>query len=427
MDQPTPPTRSTPAQEWKAHWLMVLAAAIGFSFHSAPNFSLGLFMEPVAQEFGWERWQISVGMTMAAVSGVIFSPWIGALIDRFGSRRLAVPGLMVTSLAVAGIGLANGSFVQWVGIWLVYALVAMSIKSTVWTVAVSASFDAGRSMALAMVLCGTALAQIIAPPLSQWLIAEFGWRNAYMAIGFGWGGVALAMSCLFLFDARDRLRMAPDKPVPQASMRGLTVKQALRDRALIRIGVSTVLTMTLGLAILVHQVPILTATGITRQNAAYLASLGGLAGIAGKLCTGWLMDRFHAGRVGGITLGISAVAFVLLLEQFSSPVLAVIAMVVIGYASGCKLQICAYLTGRYSGMANYGAIFGIMASLIAVGAGLGPMLAGLSYDYLGGYAPIIYAAMIGTMIAAILLVGLGPQPDWNAPEWDGTERGGVPA
>jgi hypothetical protein len=39
------------------------------------------------------------------------------------------------------------------------------------------------------------------------------------------------------------------------------------------------------------------------------------------------------------------------------------------------MQVCAYLTGRYAGLRNFGKIFGLMASMIGVGRGLGPVFA----------------------------------------------------
>jgi len=48
---------------------------------------------------------------------------------------------------------------------------------------------------------------------------------------------------------------------------------------------------------------------------------------------------------------------------------------VIGYTAGTNMQVCAYLTTRYGGMRNYGKIFGMIASLMALAGGLGPLLA----------------------------------------------------
>lgn len=413
------------ADEWRAHWPLVLAAMAGFSFHSISTYTTGLFIDPLAQEFGWSRAQISAGLAIPALMTVPLSPIIGAAIDRWGTRRLAIPGLILGMIALGAFGFANGSAMQWMALWTFYGLVALAVKSTVWTAAVSSVFEAGRGLALGVVLCGAALTQTLAPPLSSWLITEFGWREAYFWLAVGWGGPVLLLVILFMFDAFDRdRREAPqlwNKAPVRDGLQGLSLGEAFRNIPLIRIGASTLILMFLGVAVIVHQVPILMEAGVPRAEAALLASLGGIAGIAGKLITGWLSDRWDAGTVGAITLAMPAVAFAGLLDPLRSPALIVIAMIIIGYAAGTKLQICAYLTSRYAGMRNFGKIFGVMSSLIALGAGLGPVAAGAIHDQFGSYEPLLIAGIPGSIICGLLIFKLGPYPQWTRERGSGTE------
>ncbi|CAN7509798.1 MFS transporter [Phenylobacterium sp. LjRoot225] len=412
------PQLTAPA-EWRKYGLMVLAAFTGFSFHSITTYSTGLFMQPLADEFGWSRTQITAGLSIAALMTIPLAPVVGAMIDRWGSRVLAIVGLVMTAGAVSAFGLANGSTLQWLALWTFYSIVATGIKSTVWTAAVTGTFSAARGLALGVMMCGAAAAQIVAPPLTRWLIETQGWRMAYVWLGAGWGGLALVMVLLFLYDAHDhmRRRTPAEKAIADAEpivvLPGLSFGDALRSPAIIRIALSTLITMFMGVALIVHQVPILVETGLTRTTAAYLASLTGLAGFAGKLATGWMSDHWNAGLVGGITLAVPMIGFVMLLEPFRSPALIVISMFIIGYSSGAKLQIAAYLTSRYAGMRNFGKIFGIMGSLIAVGSGLGPVAAGAIYDLAGSYTPFILAGIPASLICGLLILTLGPYPIWG--------------
>ena len=408
-------TSPTASEEWKTYWPLVLATAFGFSFHSVATYSIGLFMEPLNQEFGWSRAQISAGLTISALLTVPLAPVVGAMIDRWGTRRLAIPGLILKAISFCVFALANGSDVQWYALWVFYSLVALGVKSTIWTAAVSGVFTAGRGMALAVTLSGTAIAQILAPPLTQFLIEGVGWRGAYIALGIGWGTPALILTWFFLYDAHDHRKKAIADGITGAApvLQGLGIREAARSIPLIRIAVATLLIMVLTIAVIVHQVPILTETGLSREKAAYLASLAGVAGIVGKLITGYLMDRMDAGWIGGLTMIVLSLAFVLLLEPLATPSLIIVAMIIIGYSSGCKLQICAYLTSRYGGMKNFGKIFGFMSSLIALGAGIGPVLGGI-HDVFGSYSPLIIAGIPGSIIGGLLIMGLGPYPRWES-------------
>ena len=132
--------------------------------------------------------------------------------------------------------------------------------------------------------------------------------------------------------------------------------------------------------------------------------------------TGWLMDRMPAARISGVTFGACAVGFALLLEPLRSPATIVLAIIIVGYAGGAKLQVTSYLTSRYGGLRNFGKIFGVMASIIAMGSGLGPVLAGGAFDLSGSYAPFLIGGIPGFLVSAVLIFGLGPYPDFETPQ-----------
>ena len=409
-------TSLTAAQEWRQRWPLVMAAIVGFSFHSVMTSFAGLFIGPVGAEFGWSRTQVTAGMTLSSVIGTIISPIIGVMIDRWGTRRLAIPGLVMKSAMVAGFGLVSGSVVQWLAMWVVYSFVSTMVKSTVWTTAVTGVFTAGRGLALGAVMSGTAISQIVVPPLGNWLIEEFGWRAAFAWFGLGWGSIALVLCLFFLFDAHDDIRKARAAGIADADrskLPGLTIPQAWRNQALWRIAISTFLIMLFTIALVVHQIPILEEAGVSRTNAAWLASLAGVAGIAGKLVTGSLMDRMRPNIVGAVTIAGAGLGFALLLDPIRTPALIVIAMLINGYASGTKLQICAYLTSRHAGIRNFGTIFSIMASLIALGSGLGPVFGGIVYDLHGSYTILLISGIFGSLVSAWMIWGINRYPEWE--------------
>jgi MFS family permease len=407
-------TSTAAKSEWRAYWPVTLAAAAGFSLHSMATQSIGLFMEPIDAEMGWGRGEISLGLTIAAFLTVPLSPVVGAAIDRWGSRRLGVPGVALTALAIAAFGSAH-SLSQWIGLWVLYAIISLGIKATVWTAAVSNSFSAARGMALAVAISGSAITQILAPPLCNWLIAEYGWRQAYVWLGLGWSAPVFLLALFFLVDAqrtsaKDAVAGSP-APATTEEAPGLSVQEALRSGPLWRIGISTLITMLLGTGAIVHQVPILTEAGVTRDHAAWLASLSGIAAFAGKFVVGWMMDRMNATRISGWILAGSSLGFVLLLQPLLTPVTIIVAMIIIGFAGGAKLQITAYLTGRYGGLGNFGKFFGVMHGLTVLGAGLGPLLAGYTYDAWGSYTPFLIIGIPSSILCGILIFGLGPVPE----------------
>ena len=415
--------RQLRAAEWRANWPLVLACFFGMSFPVSAYYALGLFITPLSEEFGWSRTQISAGASIAALVTIPCAPFIGAVVDRWGSRRIVLPGAVVTILAMASFGQASGSPVQWMALWAVFALASLLLKSTVFAFAISGRFDAARSFALAIVLSGTALSTTVAPPLTRWLIDSVGWRDAWMYLAVGWGVPSLILCAFFLFDAHDDVRRARRSqeaggaPAKSSGSRpdlpGITLDQAWRSMAIWRIALATLVTLLFSTALAMHMVPILEEVGLTRESAAWLAGLYGIAGLTGSLVAGWLMDRVDAGRIGFVTNTTTAFALVFLLEQFRTPTLIVVAMLVVGFASGAKLELCAYMTSRYAGLRNYGKIFGVMGSIVAVTGAVGALLGGLAYDLAGSYDTLILLSIPAGLISAGLIVGIGPYPVWE--------------
>jgi predicted MFS family arabinose efflux permease len=196
---------------------------------------------------------------------------------------------------------------------------------------------------------------------------------------------------------------------------GLTLAEGIRNPALIRIATALFIMSALGVAVTVHKVPILTETGLSRESAAQLAASAGVAGVVGKLLTGWMMDRWQTGWIGGICLALPGLACLMLLDSIRTPMLIVVAMVIFGYSAGAYLQICTYLTTRHGGLRHFGKIFGIMAGLMALATGIGPILAGMVYDHFGSYTGLLLCGVPLGLLSGWLVGGLGPYPTWEAP------------
>src|SRR5579872_3269842 len=137
------------AQEWRAHWGLVFCATLGMALLALPPVALGVFMPSLSAEFGWSRASISAGMMIFAVVSTPLVPFAGALADRFGSRRVLIPGLVLTGGAFAAFGLLTPSLWHWFAMWVVFTLVQLLNRSPIWNRTVSAAFNVSRGLALA--------------------------------------------------------------------------------------------------------------------------------------------------------------------------------------------------------------------------------------------------------------------------------------
>ncbi len=411
------PHASPALQEWRANWTLVLAAMIGMSFGSVPVSTIGLFMQPLEESFGWSRAMISSGLLVFAAVGLPLTPFAGALVDRFGARRCAIPGVFLSGSLFAVFSLMTGASWMWWFIWLIYSIASLLIRVMVWNSAVSNAFDASRGLAIGLVLCGIALTQIIAPPLTNLLIEEYGWRIAYAVIGLGWGGTSLFFVLLF-FHGRSEPAAATTKAVvadqtPKTTPGGLTLKQALRDPSMRLIAFSVTLSMAMAASIGTHIVPLIESSGTTRTTAASLAALMGLGSVSGKIVTGLLSDRIASRFLPAVVLSIPAVGYFLLLNSGGAAAWLGFGAFTIGFGSGGAIQLGAYLTTRYAGMRSFGSIFGVLSSLLGVVFGIGPVIAGWLFDKTGSYELILTIAVPTSIVAGLSISFLGPHPEYE--------------
>lgn len=403
--------RPTAGQEWRANWLLVLSAMAGLSFGAIPAATLGLFMGPLQNDFGWSRAQISAGMAIFAVVSLPLTPFAGALVDRFGPRRVAVPGIALAGMTFAGFSLLGDMIAYWFAGWIAYSLASLLIRTLVWNSAISSAFLVSRGLALAVLLSGMGVATALAPIATHWLIDGFGWRNAYIGIGLGWGGVAFVLIALFFHDSRSRRPAslsASSATHPAMLPGGLTLVEALRSTRMLRIGLAIFLQSLLGAAIVVHMVPLLTSTGISRGEAAGIAAMLGIGSISGKLITGWLSDRSRNTLLPVSSFALPALGYFLLMEAGGSPAIASLAVFLLGYGSGASLHMATYLTTQYAGLRHFGKIFGMISSLMALAGGIGPLAAGLIFDETGSYTGLLLFSIPAALAAGAAVFRLGP-------------------
>ena len=109
--------------EWRSFWFLPIAAALGYATSVLHVYSIGPFIEPLSQEFGWSRAQVSSGVTIAAFISAVFCIPIGMLVDRIGPRTVGLVGIVAIVSTYALLGTATGDRWNWVMLWVILAQV----------------------------------------------------------------------------------------------------------------------------------------------------------------------------------------------------------------------------------------------------------------------------------------------------------------
>ena len=83
-----------PDYGWVVIGVVFLGMAVGIG---GTHYSFGLFVEPLEQEFGWNRTQLNASLSFAAVSSLV-APLIGRALDKFGARPVMAASILTLAL-----------------------------------------------------------------------------------------------------------------------------------------------------------------------------------------------------------------------------------------------------------------------------------------------------------------------------------------
>ena len=127
----------------------------------------------------------------------------GPLADRWGSRRMAVIGMLLT-----GAGLAVASAAR--SLTEVYAAYGLGVGLGVGCAyvpavgAVQRWFVRRRAFASGLAVSGISVGTLVMPPLASLLIEILGWREAYLVLGGLAAAIGAGMALIIENDPRDR-------------------------------------------------------------------------------------------------------------------------------------------------------------------------------------------------------------------------------
>ena len=163
----------------KTKWLVFFSVFFSGALIIGLNtYSFGLFIEPLEDEFGWTREQISLGYSVSFVSSLL-APIIGKFVDIKGTKVF-----LVGSLFLIAFGFILRPFMTSLNHWIILnsmvfagypgtLLLASGILMQVW-------FPKSRGRMVAFATSGHNLGGLTIPFISLLLLFYFNWKFAYV-------------------------------------------------------------------------------------------------------------------------------------------------------------------------------------------------------------------------------------------------------
>ncbi|QRQ84296.1 MFS transporter [Cupriavidus oxalaticus] len=397
--QPAPP-----AGRW-TYAAVILGAALGMLAGYAPlfNATAGVFVQPLAAEFGWGRSEASLSYAASMFGLAIVSPLVGTMMDRFGIRRVISVSALVFGLATACMALQNGSKALWVSLSVVVGVFGAATSVLGYLAVLPQWFDRRLGLALGIAMCGLGAGTVLMPATAQYLVTGYGWRTAYVALGIG----SIVLSLLACALLRERGGAGAARTRAQATAAdGVPLRQAMRSYRLWAIWAVFVLGSSATLSLGPHLPAMFADKGFSPADAARSASMVGVGLLIGRLLTGVLIDRIHAPFVACVFFFGGAVG-IYLLGVTNDYQMLLVATTLIGLTIGAEGDLISFLVRSYFGLRSFGALFGIAFSGYGFGAVIGPVGLGLWFDRHGSYGVPLLVLPCMLLLAGALTLSLG--------------------
>ncbi len=385
----------------------VVAAAFAVTFVGfGCTYSFSAFIESLQKDFGASRGSVSLVFALAGFLYFSVGSVSGPLADRFGSRRLAVIGMILIGAGLAAASAARSLLEVYAAYGLGIGLgVGCSYVPAVGTV--PRWFARRRGFASGIASSGIGVGTLVVPPLASVLIAQIGWRETYLVLGVLAVVIGAGMALFIENDPRDR-GLGPDGDPPQpaaaAAARGpgASIKEAIGSRQFLGL-YAACLACAFGVFVpFVHLVPYATDHSVAPASAALLVSAIGIGSAIGRFFLGGLADRL--GRELSLVAMFAGMALALFAWALSTGFwpLACFALV-FGTAYGGWVALLPAVVMDYFGGRNVSGIIGILYTSAGFGTLVGPSAAGFIFDISHSYLVPILASAVCNVIAAIIM------------------------
>jgi MFS family permease len=395
---------AAPKGNWQTPLIVIAAgcliALLGFGARSA----YGLLLEPMTGARGWGRETFAFALAIQNLVWGFGVPFASMLADRYGPSRVLAVGAVVYGIGTAGMATATtGAGLTLFG----GVLTGLGIALTSFSIALAAMVKVvdpwRQSLVLGIGTSAGSLGQVIFSPLSQLVIAEYGWDSALLF---------LAASVLFIAPLAVLLPGNADGGGDTKIEQGLgeAIVEAIRHRGYVL--------LTLGFFVCGFHVAFITVhfpayvkdLGLAAEVGAWAIAIIGLFNIVGSFLSGLAGQRWPKknGLVVIYSLRAIAIATLLIADKTATTIYAFAAVMGILWLSTVPLT--SGIVAQVFGLRFMATLFGFVFLSHQLGSFLGVWLGGYLYDRTGSYDVVWWTGVALSVVAALLHMPINERP-----------------
>lgn len=406
-------------------WVIVAVALVSMAFWLGIRSSFSVFYVALLEEFSWNRGESAGVQSMALITYTLLAPAVGSLIDRFGPRRVIVPGILILSFGLILCATINtlAQFYVLYGVFMGTGITCIGIVS--YSAILAHWFEKKRGLASGIAVSGMGLGTFALVPISQNFISQWGWRVTFMITGALVLIILLPLNALLMRHKPEEVGQHPDgideshllsrenknHIEKKSKEEDWTPKKAMetgRFWALIFFPFLSIIAIYM---ILVHNVKFLVDQGISKMNAAlFFAAIGVISSIF-RVIWGGLSDRI--GREITYTFGMGClcvgIGSLILIETTGSKNLVYAFVFFFGMGWGASAPLFMAVAADLFKGRIFGFIYGIVEGGIGIGGALGAWVGGYIYDETQSYQWAFMLAISAAVISSFIVWFASPR------------------
>jgi MFS family permease len=391
-------------------WIIVGIANIGiFSSGPGQSHTFSVFVEPISQDLELSSASIASAYGLATLIAAFLLPYMGKIIDKYGARVSLIIISIILGISCIFFGAASNFLMLTVGFGFLRFFGQGSLMLGCANL-VSQWFDSKRGFAMSLMALGFGMSMAIHPPVSQFLIDQYGWKYAWIILGISTWIIMVPALFILAWNNPENIGLKPDgvkksnfKNDEVEAIEGLNLTEALKENSFYILAA-----MWFGMAMLVttlhfYQVTILTNQGITTEFAASLFTVSAFAMVVFMPLVGKFFDNFPTKYVLATGLLINSISLISITYS-SSDAYSLFYAVSFGINNAFSMTMFGYIWPRYFGRKHLGSIQGTGQMIGVIGASLGPLPVGFAIDYLGSSLITIRYLSVYPIIMAVIII-----------------------
>ena len=391
-------------------WIIVGIANIGiFSSGPGQSHTFSVFVEPISQDLELSSASIASAYGLATLIAAFLLPYMGKIIDKYGARVSLIIISIILGISCIFFG-ASSNFLMLTVVFGFLRFFGQGSLMLGCANLVSQWFDSKRGFAMSLMALGFGMSMAIHPPVSQFLIDQYGWKYAWIILGISTWIIMVPSLFILAWNNPENIGLKPDgvkksnlKNDEVEAIEGLNLTEASKENSFYILAA-----MWFGMAMLVttlhfYQVTILTNQGITTEFAASLFTVSAFAMVVFMPLVGKFFDNFPTKYVLATGLLINSISLISITYS-NSEAYSLFYAVSFGINNAFSMTMFGYIWPRYFGRKHLGSIQGTGQMIGVIGASLGPLPVGFAIDYLGSSLITIRYLSVYPIIMAVIII-----------------------